>query len=247
MGRRVEVPAKPKRVISLVPSQSELLHDLGLGDRLVGVTKFCVHPQDLRNAKTVVGGTKQFRFEAIDALEPDLIIGNKEENYQEGILQLTEKYPVWMSDIFTLEDALDMIRKVAALCNVPERGASMATDIQKAFDKLTLTKKGTALYLIWKGPYMAAGRNTFINEMLNKAGYQNVVGEERYPEVSLESVKDLSPDVIMLSSEPFPFAEKHKKELLLAVPEARVELVDGELLSWYGSRLLKTAEYLKGL
>ena len=247
MGRRVEVPAKPKRVISLVPSQSELLHDLGLGDRLVGVTKFCIHPQDLRKAKTIVGGTKQFRFEAIDALQPDLIIGNKEENYQEGIHQLAEKYPVWMSDIFTLEDALDMIRKVSDLCDVPEKGASMATGIRQTFDTLTLQKKGTALYLIWKGPYMAAGRNTFINEMLNKAGYQNVVGEERYPEVSLESVKDLSPDVIMLSSEPFPFAEKHKKVLLLAVPEARIELVDGELMSWYGSRLLKTAEYLKGL
>ncbi|WP_342626401.1 helical backbone metal receptor [Belliella baltica] len=109
LKRKVTIAESPKRIISLVPSQTELLVDLGLGDRIVGVTKFCVHPEGFKEKKQIIGGTKNFHFDKIDQLEPDLIIGNKEENYQEGIEKLAEKYPVWMSDIFDLSDAMEIL------------------------------------------------------------------------------------------------------------------------------------------
>ena len=112
LGKQISISFPPKRIISLVPSQTELLADLGLEDRIVGITKFCIHPEPWQKTKTIVGGTKKFRFDVIDSLKPDLIIGNKEENYQGGIEQLKSQYPVWMSDIVTLKDAFAMIREI---------------------------------------------------------------------------------------------------------------------------------------
>lgn len=240
---------KPKRIISLVPSQTELLFDLGLENEIVGITKFCIHPSEKVKTKTKIGGTKNFNFEVIDELHPDLIIGNKEENYQEGIEKLTKKYPVWMSDIFTLEDSLEMIRKVGEITGKTENAIEIAKKIETGFAALPKPEtKLRAAYFIWKNPYMAAGSNTFINNMLGRCGFRNVFeNAERYPEISMELLQKSKPEVILLSSEPYPFQEKHFQEFQEICPNAKIMIVDGEMFSWYGSRLLKAPKYFQQL
>lgn len=240
---------KSKRIISLVPSQTELLFELGLDNEVVGVTKFCIHPAGKVKTKTKIGGTKNFNFETIDALQPDLIIGNKEENYQEGIEKLSEKYPVWMSDIFTLEDSLEMIRKVGELTGKSENARKIAAKTAASFAALPKPEKNIkAAYFIWKSPYMAAGSHTFIDDMLRRCGLENVFGNsERYPEIAMELLRESQPGVILLSSEPYPFQEKHFAEFQESCPDAKVMIVDGEMFSWYGSRLLKAPAYFQEL
>lgn len=249
LGRPVAVPAAPQRIISLVPSQTELLFDLGVGPRVVGVTKFCIHPKEARKSAVVIGGTKQFDFEKIAALTPDLIIGNKEENYAGGIDQLAAHYPVWLSDIVTLNDAQRMIRDVGVLVNAEFEAVALTTEIGTGFGALRATSTGPrTLYLIWRNPWMGAGAGTFIHEMLTVGGFRNVLAERpRYPELTPEDFAALCPDVVLLSSEPYPFKRKHLEELAVLCPGARIELVDGEPFSWYGSRLRHTPAYLRAL
>lgn len=232
-----------------MPSQTELLFDLGLEEEVVGITKFCIHPFDKVKSKTKIGGTKNFNFEAIDALQPDLIIGNKEENYQEGIEKLAEKYPVWMSDIFTLEDALDMIRKVGDLTGKAEKAIEIAEETNARFTAINKPETAVrAAYFIWKNPYMAAGSTTFIHDMLQRCGFENVFANtDRYPEISSEMLQKSKPEIILLSSEPYPFQEKHFQEFREICPEAKIRIVDGEMFSWYGSRLLKAPGYFQKL
>lgn len=249
MGRRVAVPLPAQRIVSLVPSQTELLFELGVGARVVGVTKFCIHPADARKSATVIGGTKNFDFEKIDALRPDLIIGNKEENYQAGIEQLTEKYPVWMSDISTLADSLSMIRRVGLLTGRKDAAETMSTEISGSFAALPLVAELVpAAYFIWRKPYMVAAGGTFIDDMLARAGFRNVFRNlGRYPEITPEQLRQAAPQQILLSSEPYPFGEKHINEFREICPAAEIRIVDGELFSWYGSRLRHSAEYFRQL
>ena len=247
MKRSIHIPEYPQRIVSLVPSQTELLVDLGLEDRIVGVTKFCVHPQGLKKQKTIVGGTKNFRLDKIEALQPDLIIGNKEENYQEGIALLEKKYPVWMSDIYTLEDALEMMKEIGEITGTAIQADNLIHEISQDLASLAPQNKGTAVYLIWKDPVMAAGTQTFIHDMLGRAGFTNLVQEPRYPELSREDLKNLSPDFLLLSSEPFPFKQKHIDEFAAQLPQTHVQLANGEMFSWYGSRLRYFKEYVDAM
>lgn len=242
LHRSIFIPDIPKRIISLVPSQTELLVDLGLVDHIVGITKFCVHPEFLLKEKAVVGGTKNYRLEVIADLKPDLIIGNKEENDQSGIELLMNNFPVWMSDIYSLKDSLDMILRLGEIFQVEKRAKSISEQIQGDFLEKGLFK-GTAVYLIWNKPMMAVGTNTFINEMLPYAGFENLITETRYPQITAEDLQQLDPNYLLLSSEPFPFKPKHLKEFENFLPKAKVVLVNGELFSWYGSRLLSAKEY----
>jgi len=245
MGAEVAIHSA-QRIISLVPSQTELLFDLGLGDRVVGVTKFCVHPEEAKS-KTIIGGTKNFRFDVIDQLRPDLIIGNKEENYQAGIEELRSRYPVWMSDIFTRHNALEMIEAISEMTHRIQQGNEIIASIRDEFDRLHKFPPLRSLYLIWKNPWMGAGQNTFIHSLLQETGLINCLSEERYPELTDEKIKRLSPQLILLSSEPYPFKKKHISELQSLVPHAKIILVDGELFSWYGSRLVKAPAYFNSL
>ena len=249
MGRQVQLPYPPLRIVSLVPSQTELLFNLGLGEQVVGVTKFCVHPIEARQQKTVIGGTKQFDFEKIAALQPDLIIGNKEENYLQGIEQLAADFPVWMSDISSLPEALGMVRDIGQLTGTAERAEQLVQDIASSFGALPgAVETERVAYFIWRKPYMVAANGTFINDMLTRAGFTNVLAHlERYPEITAEQLAAASPQRILLSSEPHPFGEKHRAEFQQICPAAKVEIVDGELFSWYGSRLLKSAAYFRQL
>lgn len=235
MGRKVSFSFPPKRIISLVPSQTEYLLDIDAP--LVGRTKFCIHPKGLVKDVPIIGGTKNFRFEKIRELYPDLIIGNKEENYQEGIEALAEDFPVWMSDIFTLDDAYDMMRSLGDICQLGEQSNKIVAACTSAMEKVQGKHAGTAIYLMWYNPWMAAGKNTFIDHLLHHLGYENIIKEARYPELSPEAIEALHPDHVLLSSEPFPFKEKHVLEAKSRWPKATIQLVDGELFSWYGSRL----------
>jgi len=252
MGRQVAIPFPPQRIVSLVPSQTELLYDLGLGDRVVGITKFCVHPPEWFRSKTRVGGTKQIYFDRVAALRPDIIIGNKEENERAQIEQLARQYPVWMSDVRDLDSALQMIHDIGRITNSETESLAIAGNIQSGFDALAADVAAwprlRAAYFIWREPWMAAGSDTFIDEMLRLAGFENVFGHwPRYPELSLEQLADAGPECVLLSSEPYPFKEKHLLEISRLCPNARVRLVDGELFSWYGSRLAQCTAYLAAL
>lgn len=236
-----------KRIISLVPSQTELLADLGLDEEVVGITKFCIHPAGWRARKTIIGGTKQFDFDAIAALQSDLIIGNKEENYEAGIRQLEQLYPVWMSDIATLDDARQMMLLLGIIVGRASEAKALVDATNAEFTRLRAFQPARVLYLIWRKPWMAVGPETFIHEMLLRAGWHNAVPTPRYPELSEEALQDLQPDYVFLSSEPYPFREKHITELQKILPRAKVLLVDGEMFSWYGSRLRLAPAYLNNL
>lgn len=245
LHRTVHLPHwPPRRIISLVPSQTELLADLKLEAEVVGITKFCIHPETWFKSKSRVGGTKTLNFEKIDALQPDLIIGNKEENEQQQIEWLSSRYPVWMSDIGALTEALDMIRAIGKLTDRIQAAEKLADEIQQRFEAMPVFEPLAAAYLIWRKPYMAAGTGTFIHEMMQKAGLMNVFGHlGRYPELNLEQLNQSNPAVLLLSSEPYPFQEKHLRELQEVCPGAKILLTDGELFSWYGSRLLHSPDY----
>ena len=246
MGNKVELSNTPQRIISLVPSQTELLYDLGLEDRVVGITKFCIHPEHWRKTKTIVGGTKNFQVDVINQLRPDLIIGNKEENYFEGISALQQHAPVWISDVTEFEDAIRMIQSISIITDCEMKGKEIVQRIQKAFEVLKPLKRIKTLYLMWRNPWMGAANKTFIHSMMEKIGLVNVLDKaERYPELSASMMKDLNPSLVLLSTEPFPFSEKHIGEVLEIMPNARVQLVDGEMFSWYGSRMALAPSYFK--
>jgi len=247
MRNKVTFNFPPQRIISLVPSQTELLYDLGLDGRVVGITKFCERPESWHKTKTKVGGTKKLNLDVIDSLQPDLIIGNKEENDQAGIKDLQQKYPVWMSDIVTLDDALWMIRSLGELTGKLENSKSISDRITGAFSNI---KKHDArvLYLIWRDPWMGVGSGTFVHSMLDHMGLTNVLLDSpRYPELSNHRIASLNPAHVFLSSEPYPFQEKHISELKKALPKAQFTLVDGQYFSWYGSRLIGAPDYFNSL
>lgn len=247
LNNQIELDAFPKRIVSIVPSQSELLWDLGLKEELVGITKFCIHPKELFETVTRIGGTKTLNINKIRELKPDLIIGNKEENEYSQIIELQKEYKVWMSDVYNLNDSLEMIRSLGEIVNRKEKADQLAGTVNLSFNDLNKIQK-SVLYLIWK-PYMAAGKATFIGDMLQKMGFQNVIKDEdsRYPEISLADICALNPEMLLLSSEPFPFKEKHIDELKYHLPNTKILLVDGELFSWYGSRLKKSVAYFNAL
>lgn len=240
----------PARIVSVVPSQTELLADLGLSDQIVGITKFCVHPESLFRSKTRIGGTKTLHLEKILSLQPDLVLANKEENTREQIEFLASRVPVWVSDIQTFDDALHMIREVGRLTGKPDEAADLANRIRSAFEALEQEPKPEwhTAYLIWNEPLMAAANETFIHHMMDKAGFKNVfANRRRYPEISPAELAAADPDVLLLSSEPYPFSEKHIAYFKMLCPGARVLLADGELFSWYGSRLLLSPPYFRKL
>ncbi|WP_018620093.1 helical backbone metal receptor [Spirosoma luteum] len=238
----------PKRIISVVPSQTELLFDLGLDEEVIGITRFCIYPADKVKQKTLVGGTKTLNINAIHTLNPDFILANKEENTREQIEALQQRYTVHVTDVNTLPDALAMIREVGTLVGKRIEAEALANQIENALLPFPPVPGLTVAYLIWRKPYMVAAAGTFIHAMLEQAGFQNAfAGQTRYPVVSADALKSAQPDLIFLSSEPYPFGQKHVAELQAICPSARIRLVDGEVFSWYGSRLLRASDYFRNL
>lgn len=251
LGREVFINKKlPQRIISLVPSQTELLFDLGLDEEVVGITKFCIHPKEKVAQKEKVGGTKNLNIEKIRSLNPMLIIANKEENKKEQIEELAKDFPVWISDVTDLQSALEMIAAVGKMTGKEKEAEELNNNISIAFASYApLREPKSTAYFIWQNPMMVAGTNTFINDMLHRCGFNNCFENlpGHYPEISAEQLQQVNPEVILLSSEPFPFQEKHVEMFSKICPQAKIVLVNGELFSWYGSRLLHAPSYFKKL
>lgn len=243
----------PKRIVSLVPSQTELLFDLGLEESLVGITKFCVHPYHLKSTKKIIGGTKKVHYEKIKLLQPDIIIANKEENTEEMVIALREIAPVWTSNIITIQDSLDMIAEFGKIFSVRTKASQWIDKITYGLNDFKEFMQGRevqkAAYFIWKNPYMAAGSDTFINEMLKLNHFTNIYeGRGRYPEIIIQKIRiQGDPDVVLLSSEPYPFKEEDAFEIGRFTHHAKTVFVDGEMFSWYGSRMVKAFAYFKKL
>ena len=249
LHRTIELNKKPERIISLVPSQTELLFHLGLDTEVVGITKFCIHPGHWYREKQRVGGTKNINLQKIIELRPDLVIANKEENVQAQIEELAGLFPVWVSDVNTLEEAYDMIERIGSLTGKDAAAKQLSANIQTAFSGLqTPNSIPQTAYLIWKDPYMTIGSDTFIHDMMIKAGFENVfAAQKRYPRITIEDMRNAACELLLLSSEPYPFKQKHIEELQQQLPKTKVVLVDGEMFSWYGSRLQKAPAYFQTL
>ncbi|WP_054851621.1 ABC transporter substrate-binding protein [Olleya sp. ITB9] len=249
IGNTLNIDATPIRIISLVPSQTELLYDLGLEDSIVGLTKFCVHPIHLKKEKQIVGGTKQINLDKIKALKPDLILCNKEENTQAIVKDCQSICQVHVSDIFTIKDCVEVVNQYGQIFNKIDQAKVIVTKIEaNVLDFNNYIKDKPTLkvaYFIWKDPWMVAANSTFINYLLELNKFENVYANlSRYPEVSIEELNNnLSTDLVLLSSEPYPFTDKHKTEF----KNTKTILVDGEYFSWYGSRLILAFNYFKQL
>ena len=240
IGRNILIALFPQRIISLVPSITELLVELGLKDRLVGVTRFCIHPSSLLNEKKIIGGTKDIDLETITSLRPDLILASKEENVKDQIESL--RFPVWLSDVSSLEDARNMISSIGKITATEEKAKAIINSIHLPS---TSKRKIRVAYLIWRKPYMTIGGDTFISDMLERVGFENVFSDKRrYPIVTLEDMQAKNLDFIFLSTEPFPFKKKFISEFEHV---AQPVLVDGEMFSWFGSRLMKAGDYFNAL
>jgi ABC-type Fe3+-hydroxamate transport system substrate-binding protein len=245
-----DLTKKPTRIISLVPSQTELLHFLELELETIGITKFCVHPASWYREKTKIGGTKNIDVEKIISLEPDLIIANKEENVKDQVEKLALDFNVWVTDVNNLNDAIRMITDIGILTKKEIKANALTRLIKNEFteDNVENYVLNNVAYLIWKDPYMTIGGDTFINNMLLQSGFKNMFDDKlRYPEVTIELLQSLKPEYIFLSSEPYPFSNKHLEELKSALPDSKIILVNGEMFSWYGPRLLQAANYFNQL
>lgn len=239
----------PQKIISVVPSQTELLHYLGLESEVIGITKFCIHPKEWHQNKIRVGGTKNLNIDLIKKLQPDLIIANKEENEKQQIEELAKDFNVWITDVNNLEDALLMISDIGEITGKTNEASTLTTEIKTNFSKLQIkNSKLPTAYLIWQKPYMTVGGDTFINDMMKHCGLQNIFADKvRYPEITFEQLSTNDCQLILLSSEPYPFKQKHVEKLQQLLPGKKIILVDGEMFSWYGSRLLFAPEYFKQL
>ena len=257
-GKWVRLESFPRRIISLVPSITELLFDLGLEKEVVGITKFCVRPAHWFRSKPRVGGTKTVSIEKVAGLSPDLIIANKEENIKTQVEALADACPVYTSDISNLEQALGMIKDIGILTGKTTNAWEFATSIKNSFAGLTaLEPRVRSCYLVWQNPYISAGGDTFIDDMLERCGFENVFkNQARYPETTIAEILQLNCELLLLSSEPFPFKEKHIPLIWREMEGARntrqgnklaIQLVDGEMFSWYGSRLKLAPLYFRQL
>lgn len=235
------------KIVSLVPSITEALFDLGLSEHeIVGRTKFCIHPKDKIKNVPIIGGTKNINIEKIKALQPDLILANKEENVREQVEALMGEFKVTVTNIETVEDNYYLLKNLGKLLGKEERAQLFNLKIYDILHHAKLETKVKAAYLIWKNPYMTIGSDTFIHKILAEIGFENIFKDKtRYPVITTEDLADT--DVIMLSSEPFPFKEKHIEELKSFYPDKKIMIVDGEAFSWYGTHIAKCENYFKEL
>ncbi len=254
LGRRVRLAAPPARIVSLVPSVTETVYDLGGAPGMVGVTRFCIYPEEARRVCTVVGGTKRLHLERIAALAPDLILAEKEENVREQVEWLAARFPVWVGDVTDFDSALELILSIGKILrHEGARGSDLLASsvvgrIQTGFSGSFFSGRPSVAYLIWYRPWMVAGGGTFIDSMLARIGLRNVFGHlSRYPSVTEADLRAAAPDYVFLSSEPFPFRDVHVAEMAALVPSARVMRVDGTFFSWYGTRMLGAPAYFRAL
>ncbi len=250
-GRKLSIAHHPKKIVSLVPSITELLFGLGLGNKIAGITDYCIHPADGVVTKRKIGGPKNIEIAEILSLNPDLVIASKEENEKEPVERLKEKCNVYVSDVKSINHALSLIADIGSLTGREHKSEIMIRQIETGLKNLSnsIKTKKRAVYLIWNNPLMTINSDTFINDMLRLAGFENVFSQKskRYPQISRQEIKTQNPDYILLSTEPYPFFNEHVTQFSNEFPKSKILLVDGEMFSWYGSHLLKVPEYFKHL
>lgn len=248
LQRIITIPSTPQRIISLCPSVTETLFDLGLGEKVVGRTRFCIHPKEELKKVMSVGGTKEVKYERFHALQPDIIFAVKEENTQEMIKTLEKDFAVYVFDVETIKHALEMISVLGEITGTSIKAAQLRKAIEDGWKDISdIFPPLRTTYFIWKDPYMLAGKNTFIHEVMEHIGLQNLALplEGRYPTITEIQLSSLNPELILLSSEPYPFQKNHVEYFQNQFPNSKVEIVDGEYFSWYGSRMYKAIDYFK--
>lgn len=245
LGPKLDHTHVPKRIVSLVPSLTETLIDLGLEKRIVGRTRFCIHPSEAVRNIDRIGGTKDFSVERILKLKPDLIIGSQEENHKDGIEALQAQLPVWLSTIDSVDTALEHIGHLGKVTGTAEEADLLTKAIDKAWKGIPRSPSSKRVaYFIWRNPWMIAGKGTYIDSVLERLGWTNVTEQVRYPEIRMQELAKDPPELFLFSSEPFPFKKEHWSAWRAAFPKAHFRLVNGEDFSWYGSRMLEAAERL---
>ncbi len=243
LKREVYLENTPQRVVCLCPSITETLVEMGAN--VVGRTKFCIHPKEKIKNIAIVGGTKQVHYDKIDSLKPDLIFCEKEENTPEMVQVLAKKYPVYVVNVESWKDGIQMIKNLGLILNKTQVTNEWLTTIPEQLNPIVSQKK--AVYLIWYQPIMTVGKTTYINDVLNQLGFINPFENHsvRYPNITLEEIQVVKPDYLFLSSEPFPFKNSHIQEFQEVLKDTKVMLVDGEMFSWYGIRMKESIKYFE--
>ena len=245
LNRTVTLSSVPKRVVSLVPSVTETIADMGFASCLVAVTRFCKYPSDVVTTLPKIGGPKKVDIQKIVDLKPDLVVAVKEENDKEQILSLMERVPVFVFDINTIGDSFDMLDRLGAIFNRSEVSARWIRRIQ---EKMAHYKPGRlaqkTLYIIWKKPWMAAGKSTFIGSMMQLAGFDNMISG-RYPEIDEKEMSRA--EIILLATEPYHFKASDRAELQAKYPDKEIVIIDGEMFTWYGTHMLQAIDYFAHL
>ena len=251
LNRTIELPETPQRIISLVPSLTELLHDMGMERQVVGITKYCVHPVHYRHTKTIVGGTKKVKPDVIKALKPDFILCSKEENTAEMVKELEKIAPVYVSDVNSLQEALELINTLGLLFDRRTQAEHIVDKIiyrRNTFqEQIKNTRIKKVAYFIWAKPWMVAASNTFIDDMLRICRFENAYAKfDRYPEIKIKRMRIVAdPELLLFSSEPHDFTDEEVYEVLRSNKKVLTIYVDGQYFSWYGSRLIKAFDHFK--
>jgi ABC-type Fe3+-hydroxamate transport system substrate-binding protein len=246
----------PNRIVSLVPSLTESLFAFGVGEKIVGRTRYCLWPPRAVGKIPTVGGTKKVDVRRVLELEPDLIVAVKEENTRENIEELEEAgVPVFVGAPEDVEGAIALLRELADRVEAP-RAEAVLDPIERVYEGLRSgagrTKARRVYVPIWKNPYMSVGSDTYVHDVLKTCGGENVCGDvTRYPVVTPAEVEAAQPEVVLLPDEPYPFSAEDLPEFysldIPAVREDRIHLVDGKLLTWYGPRMASSLTQLAAL
>lgn len=245
VNRTLSLEKAPVRIISCVPSITEILFEFNPAGNIIGRTKFCIHPKPQIQQIPIIGGTKNLRLEEIKARKPDLIFANKEENQKDQIEELAKEFPCYVSDIPNVENTCAFIADLGLIFSKEDLAKRINQNIRKELNSTLKIHPVTALYLIWQKPYMSIGNDTYIHNMLMHSKFSNILGHKsRYPKIDIQEINQYKPEVILFSSEPFPFKQKHMDELQDKLDYTpKMLLVDGEMLSWYGARTQAGLEY----
>ena len=249
---------EPRRIVSLVPSLTEALFALGLGECVVGVTDWCVHPADAVASVPKLGGTKNPNLSAIVALRPELVIANQEENRRRDVERLREAgIAVWVTYPRTVREAAVLLREIASLGATAEALRKVVEPVEAALDAALAARDGPAQRVfcpIWRDPWMSVGPDTYAHDLLTLCGGENIFAGHkgrRYPRVRLSEVAAAAPEVVLLPDEPYAFGPVDAAEMarldIPAAHEGRIHLIDGTWVSWYGPRIRGALEGLRVL
>jgi len=248
LGYQVMIPDQPRRIISLCPSITETLFELGAGKQVAGLTSYCIHPYKKTKKKTKIGGPRNPDIPGILDLDPDLVITSREENRQEDVDILRKKLPVITFDVKSIESSRNMILKLGLITWRLKPAMNYVQKLDKLLHiKAPLHEAYSVLYLVWKDPWMAAGHGNYICDLMKSQGFINVLPEHsrRYPVIHPAEI--VQPDFIFLSSEPFPFNSEHLEETSIIFGGTKTVLVDGEMFGWYGTRIIRAIPYIRAL